>query len=366
MRTTVTLVTVFSLLAFSAFADEKTSPSEDTLKKEEKTSSEADKAGKKEKKAEEMSSSVALLTGSATGGARKSRFGGFALLEWELGSGTFVKDEQARQPFVAWFLSLRPQYYFTNKLFAELRIDIRQELTTSYVTKTTAKRQVMPSDTLFTLKYQNLATIPWAKIQFSPFIRLVAPTSYESQYRDLYLATGFGFDLSRKLGPFVLVYTFRFNKNFNKYTVATVDKSYDKPVIAVRSGGAEDLGSVVATGSNNISFSVFNSVMGSWLINDQWTFTLMWAVANAWTYFVGPDDIYKAPDAKAGRGQQDLMYGVVDLTYQPWEHFGFSLGLYTVQPVKTADNKTIRFPFWDFHTPGNNNSVIYLDFFAAY
>ena len=359
MRPMLVSLTSLSLVAFSVFADEKPPLSGDTEQKEERAKGEG-------KKGEEMSASVALLTGSATGGARKTRFGGFALLEWQLGSGTFVKDEQARQPLFAWLLSLRPRYFFTDNLFAELRIDIQQELTTSYVTKTTAKRQVMPSDTLFTLKYQNLVTIPWVNIQFSPFLRLVAPTSYESQYRDLYLATGVGFDLSRKLGPFVLVYTFRFNKNFNKYTVATVEKSYDKPVIAARGGGAEDLGNVVATGSNNTSFSVFNSLMGSWVISEQWTFTVQWAVANAWTYFAGPDDIYKAPDAKTGRGQRDLMYGVVDLTYQPWEHFGFSFGLSTQQQVKTADNKTIRFPFWDFHTPGDNNSVIYLDFFATY
>lgn len=320
----------------------------------------------KARSGQEMPDSVALLTGGTTGGERAHAFGGFVLLEQQLGSGTFVKNEQARMPFYAWLLSLRPRYYFTGQLFAELRLDLRQELTTSYVTKTTKKRQLMPSDTFLTLKYQNLVKIPWADIGVSPFIRLGAPTSYESQYRNLYLSGAVGFDLTRLIGPVYLTYTFRFTKNFNKYTVATVPADKDRPVIAVRSGGAEDLGGYVATGANNLSFSVFNSIMASWIISDEWTFTLQWAVANAWTYFAGPDDLLKAPEAKAGRGQRDVMYGIVDLTYQPWPYVGFSLGLSTIQPVKTADNKTIRFPFWDFHTPGDNNSVIYFDVFATY
>lgn len=319
-----------------------------------------------EKAAEEMPDSVALLTGGSAGGQRKHPFGGFVLLEQQLGSGTFVKDSQARTPYFAWLLSIRPRYYFTNHLFAEMRIDLQQELTTSYGTKTTQKRQLMPSDTFLTVKYQNLVRIPGVDVGLSPFVRIGAPTSYESQYRKLYLSAAAGFDLTRMIGPVFLTYTFRFNKNFNKYTVAIVPKDADRPVIAARSGGAEDLGGYVATGSNNVSFSFYNSLMASLVITDELTFTLQWAVANAFTYYVAPNDIYKAPEAKAGRGQRDVMYGVVDLTYQPWANFGFSLGLSAQQPVKTADNKTIRFPFWDIHTPGENNSVIYFDVFATY
>lgn len=316
--------------------------------------------------AQEIPDSVALLTGSTGGGERAHAFGGFVLLEQQLGAGTFVKDSQARTPYFAWLLSLRPRYYFTSHLFAELRLDLQQELTTSYGTTTTRKRQLMPSDTFLTVKYHNVVKIPGVDLGVSPFIRIGAPTSYESQFRNLYLSAAAGFDLSRLIGPVYLTYTFRFNKNFNKYTVATVPKDADRPVMAARSGGAEDLGGSLATGTNNTSFSIYNSLMASVLISDEWTFTLQWALANAWTYYVGPDDIYKAPDAKAGRGQRDVMYGVVDLTYQPWANFGFSLGLSTEQPVKTADNKTIRFPFWDIHTPGDNNSVLYFDVFATY
>ena len=313
-----------------------------------------------------MPDSVALLTGGSSGSSRKIPFGGFVLLEQQLGSGTFVSDQYARNPYYAWLLSIRPRYFFTDHIFAELRIDLRQELTTSFGTSTTKKRQLMPSDTLLTFKWQNAYTIPVAEISISPYVRLAAPTSYESRYRDLYIAAAAGFDLTRLIGPVYLVYSFRFSKNFHKYTVATVPKDIDKPVAVARSGGAEDLGGAIATGDNNVSFSVFNSIMASFLVSDEWTITLQWAMANGWTYNSFPKDDLSSAYADAGRGQSDAMYGVLDVTYQPWKHVGFSMGISTKQLPKSDDNKHYNFPWWDFRKPAENNSVIYFDVFATY
>lgn len=314
--------------------------------------------------AEGIPDSVALLTGSSSGGKRKIPFGGFLLLEGQLGSGTFVNGP-SQTPYFAWLLSIRPRYYFTDQIFAELRIDLQQELTTTYNPGTTRKRQLMPSDTLLTVKWQNAATYKtW--LMFSPYVRVGAPSSYESHFRDLYLSLAAGFDLTSILGPVVLTYSFRFNKNFNENTVATVAKDDLRPVAAVRGGGAEDLGSSIATGVNNTSFSIFNSLMLSFLISDEWTLTAQFALANAWTYFVGPDDALTSPFATAGRGQRDLMYGVLDLTYQPFKHVGFSLGISTRQLPKTANNAGYRFPWWDTKSPQENNSVVYFDIFATY
>ena len=315
-------------------------------------SNEGDEHGEEE----DIPQSVQAQTGAGTG-AGGMRFGGIFILEQQLGSGTFVKDSYARNPYYAWLLSLRPRFYFTNHLFVELRVDLQQELTTSYATTTTKKRQLMPSDTLLTIRYQSAYKIPVLGISISPYFRIAAPTSYESQYRDLYLSVTPAFDLQKLIGPVLVTYIFRFTKNFNKYTVATVPKDVETPVSLARIGGAEDLGSVIATGKNNISFSVFNALMLTYIINAEWSASLYWGVANAWTYKSYPEQ----PNAKGGRGQRDVMYGVVDISYQPWKHLGFSFGVYTKQPVKTNDNKTIRFPFYDIHTPGNNYTVWYLD-----
>ncbi|NOZ02495.1 MAG: hypothetical protein GXP54_11475, partial [Deltaproteobacteria bacterium] len=314
----------FLLFAVQAHAQEKANQE----KADPKSDATVEKAAATTEQGDEgIPDSVALLTGSSTGGKRKIPFGGFLLLETQLGSGTFVQGE-SKTPFFAWLLSIRPRYYFTDNIFAELRIDLQQELTTSYATTTTKKRQVMPSDTLLTLKWQNAASYErW--LMFSPYIRFGAPSSYESHFRDLYLSLAAGFDLSSILGPIVLTYSFRFNKNFNENTVATVDKDELRPVAAVRSGGAEDLGSSIATGINNTSFSIFNSLMMSIMLSDEWTLTAQFAIANAWTYANLPIDNQSGVGATGGRGQKDLMYGVVDLTYQPFQHIGFSLGIST-------------------------------------
>ncbi|MBM4397861.1 MAG: hypothetical protein FJ087_19525 [Deltaproteobacteria bacterium] len=307
--------------------------------------------------------SVAILTGGTAGGGRKSPFGGIVILEQSLGVGTFVDNQYARTPSYAWLLSLRPRYYFTNKLSAELRFDITQELTTSYGTSTTYKRQVMPSDLLLTVRYHPVYRIPVVGIGISPFVRLGAPTSYESRYRNLYLSTAAGLDLNRLLGPVYLNYTFRTTKNFNRTTVATVTG----PVAVFRQAGAEDLGGgEVATGDNNVEWSIFNSLMATFILSDEWSVSLQLAIANSWIYKSYANDALTAEYAKPGRGQRDRTYGTIDVSYQPWEHFGFSLGVSSTQPAKTADNKSFRFPFFDFTSEGNNYTTFYFDVYATY
>jgi hypothetical protein len=311
-----------------------------------------------------LPAAIALATGGSTGGKRSSPFGIIAVLDQSLGLGTFVDDTYARQALYKWLLSLRPRYYFLDNLSLEARIDITQELTTSYTSGTTAKRQVMPSDTLLTLSWQNAATIPWVGLGFSPFARLYIPTSPESRYRNQYLGAALGFDLTRALGKhFFVDYTFRVSKYFNRTTTATVTG----PVGISRLGGPEGLGGgEVATGDRNVEWSFLNSLMGSWLVNDQWSVSLTLWIVNSLTYDGPGKDALSGDFAKAGRGQRDKTRGILDVTYQPWEHFGFSAGIDSYQPAKTADNKRIRFPFFDFTSEGNNYTSFYLDVFATY
>jgi hypothetical protein len=316
------------------------------------------------KKDEKVPESMAYLTGGTTESKRKFPLGGIVLLEQELGSGTFVADQYARNPFYALWVSIRPRWYITNKLFLEARADLNWEATTSYATGTTHPRQVMPGDMSFTLRYQDVYKIPVLGIGITPAIRMSAPTSYESRYRGLYTSLAASIDLTRVFGQhFFIDYGFRISKNFNKYPVATVTG----PVAVVRERGNEDLGNgIVATNDLNVSFSVTDSLLLSGMINDQWSVSLLFAIANSWTYFDAPKDALAADAAKGGPGQRDRTYGMIDVTYQPWEHMGFSMGLYSIQPAKTADNKSFRFPFFDFRSEPNNFTYLYLDVFASY
>ncbi|MBM4387159.1 MAG: hypothetical protein FJ088_05430, partial [Deltaproteobacteria bacterium] len=150
-------------------------------------------------------------------------------------------------------------------------------------------------------------------------------------------------------------------------TVATLSVDDAVPVAFARTKGNEELGgNTIATGINNNSFSLYNSLMATYVISDQWSFTLQLAILNAFTYNSYPDDEFTSPYASAGRGQKDTLYGVVDVTYQPWENFGFSLGLSSVQPPKTENNKSFRFPFFDFVSEANNYTTIYFDVFSTF
>jgi hypothetical protein len=358
---------VFSvvLLALTAWAEEK------TAQKTEKTTETQKDTGKKEiKSGGKVSSSTAeRLTGSAPAGITKGRFGGLIVLEQSLGLGTFVADKYARNPYYGLLLSARPRYYINKHMMLELRFDVQTELTSSYTTGTTKKHQFMPSDTYLTFRYSSAYKEPYTGITFSPYIRLAFPSSYESRFRDQYLSMALALDISDMLakGHVYLNYTFRFTKNFNKYTVATVSSNDEYPVAVARAKGNEELTSnLIATGAQNTSFNVLNSLMASWIINDQWSLTMQLGIINSFKYTDFPDDQYTAENAKSGRGRSDWTFGVVDLTYQPWKHYGFSLGVSSYQPAKTADNKSFRFPFFDFSSEANNYTNFYFDVFATF
>ena len=309
--------------------------------------------------------SVALLTGGDTGAERSFPLGGLVLFDQSVGVGTFVADKYARNPYYAMVLSLRPKYYFTNQLTLEGRFDLSAELTKSFTSTTTAPRQVMPSDLFFTLRYQNAYQGKYTgDIGISPFLRIAAPTSFESRYRNQYLSLGVGFDLSRMIGEHVFLgYTLRASKYFNRTTTATVTG----PVAVARSRGAEDMGSgEVSTGTPNVEWSLLDSLVGSYIINDQWSVSLSLSIINSWTYDVSPADRQTSANAKTGRGQRDETWGVLDVSYQPWEHVGFSLGLSSRQPAKTEDNSAFRFPFFDFRSLANNFTNLYFDVYATF
>ena len=123
---------------------------------------------------------------------------------------------------------------------------------------------------------------------------------------------------------------------------------------------------LVAAGINNTSFSIYNSLTATYIITDAWSVTLQLALLNAFTYNSYPKDEFAADAAKGGRGQSDTMYGTIDVSYQPFEHVGFSVGVSSVQPPKTANNESFRFPFFDFVSEANNYTYYYLDVYATF
>lgn len=61
-----------------------------------------------------------------------------------------------------------------------------------------------------------------------------------------------------------------------------------------------------------------------------------------------------------GTSENDTTFGLISATYAPTDHWSFSLGVSSAQPVMTADGKSVRFPFYDFVSPANNFTSWYL------
>lgn len=359
------------VLATPVLADEsvKTEDEKATEVSQEATQPVEDGAATDKAKADsmgqEMPEAVALMTGSAGNNSSKGKFSGSVALSQFLGIGTFVSDEYVRNSYYGYSLTIRPRYFLLDNLYMELTFSLQGELTESYQTSTTYPRQVMPSDLFLLIKGNNVSTIPVLGINFSPYLRLGAPTSYESQHRDMYLSIAPGFDLSRMFGKRVLInYGFRFSYFWHGATNVKLNRD----VALARIDGAEDAGGGVIYGDTvNPEFSVFNRLMTTFILNNEWSITLLLGIQNTFMNNVAPSlDEFSSEFADGGRGQSDSTMGVIDLSYQPFEHVGFSLGLSSSQPAKTADNKSFRFPFFDFSSEANNFTQVYFDVYASF
>lgn len=75
----------------------------------------------------------------------------------------------------------------------------------------------------------------------------------------------------------------------------------------------------------------------------------------------GPDDALKADNAVAGLVPRQSTSGNVSVSYVPVPWLYLTVGANSQQGALTADGKGLRFPFWDFVSPYNNNSSLYFD-----
>jgi len=81
--------------------------------------------------------------------------------------------------------------------------------------------------------------------------------------------------------------------------------------------------------------------------------------------FAVPDDAVADPSLPEA-GRADYTWGIIELAYQLQDHLVLAFGTSSLQPALNADNSAPRFPFWDFVSPSNNFSKLYLTATAVY
>lgn len=105
-----------------------------------------------------------------------------------------------------------------------------------------------------------------------------------------------------------------------------------------------------------------NSIITSVDITKKLSASLLLLFAKTWTYPTEIDQF--SAEQAVSVGGSDSTWGFVSLDYTLTKNFSLSGGVWSFQPLRTSDNKGVRFPFFDFRTPNNNFTTFFLDFIA--
>lgn len=177
------------------------------------------------------------------------------------------------------------------------------------------------------------------------------PTSDFSQFERRYLALGTGINISKNFGGLGLSYNLGVRKNFHAYTSLVADPNTID--IVARKDQVEVIGADLV--------ALPEGVLGEWYIINSFSLGfgffeifsagLSLSYADVWTYDNGTitkDDQYVNEYAVVGRGHSQSVSGGLSLAAQINDYVGVDVGVSTGGAPLTSDNKSLRFPFWDF------------------
>jgi hypothetical protein len=200
------------------------------------------------------------------------------------------------------------------------------------------------------------------------------PTSEGSRVETLVTSLGARVSASQPVGPVFLTLGTGFRKNFHRYTHPTRDPNTGEALTTrdglvveevvtglARTGGSELAGATYFDGeSNNTSMVLSNSLSAFYPASEKWGFGISYNLSNSWTYESYPLDELSGVGAKAGRGRRDSHGGTLFANYQALDQLSFGAGMATGGPTRTADDKSIRFPFFNFEGAESNMTTFFL------
>ena len=292
-------------------------------------------------------------------------------------SGTLVSGEGSR-PGVDGYLSLRAVYQFMPGLSLSASELVYHNIVTNSDSGAVRPYNTDILDPFITLAFspQTTAedgsrkpfTLPGG-IRIGTSVTARPPVSRASRYATQYFAIGPAVSLSRPnlFGMLSLAIGTSIVKNFNKSTNAAVDGTEFRSL--GRPDGAEQLsGNLIATSTVNVSFYLRHSLSASLQLTERLNFSLMYLLINSFSYYDAPSDQYASKNAVSGRGRSDTQWGIASATYgfDKAGHTSISLAAYTISAPFSADNKTYRFPFYDFRSSADNYSSLNLSLTQAF
>jgi hypothetical protein len=211
-------------------------------------------------------------------------------------------------------------------------------------------------------------------IRISPSLSFSFPTSDSSitQMKIMGVSTGLGF--SRSFGGLSLSYSFGFSKSFHRYT-STLSDVGETGALS-RDGGVEEFdldgdgfAEFVAQPGVLNSHSISNSFSLNFGFLEKFSAGLSLGYFDSFRYDNGTItecDELTAENAHCGPPRSQGVSGGMRLGYRilPW--LGSSLSASTSGSPRTNDQKSFRFPFWDFENGQAARSRISLGLSASY
>ncbi len=181
------------------------------------------------------------------------------------------------------------------------------------------------------------------------------PTGKSSQFQGRYIALTGAANFSRAFGPVSLTYQPRFQKQFHKYTSAVIENDGAVPFALGRDGGAESISdNLVATNQQNVSWAVRNALICNIAASENLSFQVFYFLLHQFRYYDAPLDELSSQFARGGTRMFDLQFGSITANYVLPANWFASLSVATFSMPWSADNSTLRFPFFDFRSTSDN------------
>ena len=300
--------------------------------------------------------------------------GGFSIAlgtQMSFGQSTFqLGSGYARDPMVDWSLSLSPSYMFSDGTRVSASASLSQELT-----------QSGGDDDPQTLIFSDIGLSAGRSLyrfeggpQIFGGLSVQLPTSESSRIETLRTSVGARLSASQPVGGVFVSLGTGFRKNFHEYTHPTRNPNTGDPFTTrdglvideivtgiARTGGSELAGATYFEGeSNNTSMVWSNSLSVFWPATETLGFGASYNLSHSWTYESYDLDELSGVGARAGRGRRDSHGGSFFANWQVLDQLAFGLGMATGGPTRTADDKRIRFPFFNFEGPESNMTTFFI------
>lgn len=316
-----------------------------------------------EENTKEVVSAIEDAEGSSEGEGESSKedddksWGVSSTIGFDLGLGAFTKDEHARKVRSRFTMAIGG-YYTIPVIDTDVFLETGFSQWMSKAGGSNGQYEFRWSDTTlgFSREIWSYKSGDFS-VAFDASLSFVLPTSKASINSSLYTSILPSLGASIKFWRISLAYGITYGYNAHKYTSVTMDPN--EIDVLSRSTGNEIIDSHnIAIGGVLAEHDLANNfVISIDCIKKILALSIGFGFADSWTYDNGTitsDDEYVGEHAKVGRGHSQYSQGSLVLSYTPVKYATVSFGMISTQPWKTADNKTIRFPWFDTVSPSKN------------